>query len=50
MADLVHGWSPVLNGEGDGVSFIDQSRCFLLVSQSGVGYISNRIGVRLIGY
>ncbi|QNI77205.1 hypothetical protein SynMVIR181_02244 [Synechococcus sp. MVIR-18-1] len=50
MANLVHGWSPGLNGEGDGGSFIDQSRCFLPVSQGGVGFIPNRIGVRLIRY
>jgi hypothetical protein len=50
MANLGHGWSPGLNREGDGVTFIDQSRCFLPVSYGGVGFISNRIGVRWIGY
>jgi hypothetical protein len=41
MANLVHGWSPWLNGEGKGASFINQSRCFLHVSHRSAGYIAN---------
>jgi hypothetical protein len=41
MANLVHGWSPWLNGEGKGARFINQSRCFLHVSHRSAGYIAN---------
>ena len=41
MANLVHGWSPWLNGEGKGASFFNQSSCFLRVSHRSAGYIAN---------
>jgi hypothetical protein len=48
MANLVHGWSPWLNGDGKEASFINQSRCFLHVSPRSAGTSLMRIRARLI--